>query len=67
MEKVALQFQTPQDLYNFRRSCTGTILKVDFANLVVYCECSKIDVSNAITRYGAVMTDFPNDDTTKLS
>jgi hypothetical protein len=59
MEKVKLQFQTPQDLANFRNFAGIKIVKTEVVNLVLHCECDKELIAVAITKFGAMVTDLP--------
>jgi hypothetical protein len=52
---VTLQFQTPQDLTNFRKAVTHKPNKIDIANLRLVCECDKHNVALAMNNYGAVV------------
>ena len=51
-ELVTLQFQTPQDMTNFRKSIQHEITKVDIANLRLSC-CTKEDIALAMNSFGA--------------
>lgn len=53
MEKVSLQFQTPQDLSNFRKFVKVGITDFNIANLQLTCEGEKEIIAMAITSYGA--------------
>ncbi|MDB5253397.1 MAG: hypothetical protein JWP27_2566 [Flaviaesturariibacter sp.] len=53
MERVTLQFQTPQDLTNFRKSVLGKPIETDIHNLTLTCECSPTDIALAMNSFGA--------------
>ena len=53
MEFVTLQFQTPQDLTNFRKAVIHKPNKIDIPNLRLTCECDKHNVALAMNNYGA--------------
>jgi hypothetical protein len=56
MEKVTLQFQTPQNLTGFRKLLSGDAkFTVDVANLTITCSCSQLDIEKAIKNFGAVI------------
>jgi hypothetical protein len=55
MEKVKLQFQTPQDLTHFRKSVKDGILEIDIANLTLICDCTKIDIARAMNNGATVI------------
>jgi hypothetical protein len=57
MEKVKLQFQTPQDLTQFRKTVQEGILEVDIANLTLVCDCTKIDIARAMNNGAVVVED----------
>lgn len=59
MEKVFIQFQTPQDLSNFRKQAKDKIFKTEISDLVLHCECDKELIAIAITKYGAIVKDIP--------
>ncbi|MDB5197397.1 MAG: hypothetical protein JWP88_1768 [Flaviaesturariibacter sp.] len=52
-EKVTLQFQTPQDLTNFRKSLDARQVRTDIPNLRLTCECTKNDLALAMNSFGA--------------
>ena len=53
MELVTLQFQTPQDLTNFRKSVIHKENKIDIANLRLTCQCTAEDLALAMNSFGA--------------
>jgi hypothetical protein len=59
MEKVKVQFQTPQDFQKFRKMAIESIVSVSIADLYVICKCATLDVATAINQFGAVVTDVP--------
>jgi hypothetical protein len=59
MEKVKVQFQTPQDFQKFRKMAIESIVSVSIPDLYVICECAMLDVATAINQFGAIVTDVP--------
>lgn len=55
MDKVILQFQTPQDLSAFRKFAKDGVSDVNIAELQLTCNCSKEIIGQAITAYGATV------------
>jgi hypothetical protein len=53
MERVTLQFQTPQDLTNFRKSVIDKPIQTDIHNLTLTCDCSLTDIALAMNSFGA--------------
>jgi hypothetical protein len=53
MKKVALQFDTPQQLYIFRRVSQVQVIRTDVLNLVIYCKISEDNINLAVNHYGA--------------
>lgn len=53
MRKIALQFDTPQQLYIFRRVSQVKVTRTDVLNLVIYCEISEDNINLAVNHYGA--------------
>lgn len=53
METITLQFQTPQDLTNFRKSVNHKTNKIDILNLRLTCQYTPEDVALAINSFGA--------------
>jgi hypothetical protein len=58
MERVILQFQTPQDLIGFRKQAGAVIIKSDVTNLILHCDCTKEVIAIAINEFGAVVKDI---------
>jgi hypothetical protein len=54
MERVTLQFQTPQDLSNFRKAACD-IKEVNIRDLTMICECTDTEIARAMNYYGAVV------------
>jgi hypothetical protein len=54
MERVTLQFQTPQDLSNFRKAACE-IKEVNIRELTMVCECTKKEIARAMNYYGALV------------
>jgi hypothetical protein len=59
MEKVKVQFQTPQDFQKFRKMAIESIVSVSIPDLYVICKCAMLDVATAINQFGATVTDVP--------
>jgi hypothetical protein len=55
MDKVILQFQTPQDLSAFRKFAKEGISDLNIVELQLTCDCSKEIIGQAITGYGATV------------
>jgi hypothetical protein len=61
MEKVTLQFQTPQDLSNFRKAACE-IKEINIRELTMLCECTQVEIARAMNYYGArVIKEHPLD------
>lgn len=54
MDKVTLQFQTPQDLTGFRKAACE-IKEVNIRELTMVCECTKQEIARAMNYYGATV------------
>jgi hypothetical protein len=59
MERVKVQFQTPQDFQKFRKMATSSIVSVSIPGLYVICNCELLDIASAINQFGATVTDMP--------
>ncbi|RYZ26708.1 MAG: hypothetical protein EOP49_43115 [Sphingobacteriales bacterium] len=59
MEKVILQFQTPQDFQSFRKMAGESIISVSIVELSIICNCALVDIASAINQFGAVVRDAP--------
>lgn len=57
MQVIALQFDTPQNLYIFRRTSKVKVVRTDVTELVIYCECCQQDIDYAVKHYGARVKD----------
>lgn len=62
MERVVIQFQTPQDLAIFRTYAKEQIIKTNVADLSVLCDCSREAIAIAITKYGATVKSLQESD-----
>ena len=60
MEKIALQFQTPQDLSSFRKLIEdpcATIIK----DLILVCNLTNLEIAKAMNSFGAMVIEPPKE------
>jgi hypothetical protein len=62
MEKLKLQFQTPQDFQGFRKMVPDSIVSVNIAELTITCTCTKEEIAYAMGRFDAKVIETIKDD-----
>jgi hypothetical protein len=59
MNLVRLEFQTPQDFQNFRKTVADNVQEISISNLSIICDCTMNDIEKAINQFGATVKDAP--------
>jgi hypothetical protein len=59
VQKVMLQFQNAKELRRFQDMIACDSYRIDMPNLILTCDCSKENITQAIKEFGATVISLP--------